>query len=77
MKHLCYFKYYLILLLDLIVELVGRASRAECSSIVKRKLKGMPQKRSPEELKGSDWIEGACIKTVRIQFKFLDDLPKL
>ena len=29
------------------------------------------------ELKGSDWIEGACIKTVRIQFKFLDDLPKL
>ena len=33
MKHLCYLKYYLILLLDLIVELVGRASRAECSSM--------------------------------------------
>ena len=32
-------KYHLILMLDLIFETVGRASRAECSSLLKETLK--------------------------------------
>jgi len=33
-EEFCYLKYHLILLLNLIVETVGRATRAECSSFV-------------------------------------------